>query len=385
MPDTGLAADIVILGAGPVGMALARALQDSPLRVLLVDARPRGAWATDPRALAIAHGSQQVLQRIDCWNPSHASAIGEIHVSQQGGFGRTLIQACDYQLPALGYVTRYHHLAEALDASLGDTQFLAPCRVDSIAPAADAIRLTLHHHGNPLPVTTKLLIHAEGTPHDDQAICKHDYRQHAIVAEVMPAQRHDNRAWERFTPDGPLALLPLENAYSLVMTVPADRADRLLSLTDQQFIDTLRQRFAGRLDFTSINPRAAFPLALRRRKTLAQDRQIWIGNAAQTLHPVTGQGFNLGLRDAWQLAEHLKEHRSSDPGDPALLAAYAGGRQPDRLIGAGLTDGFVRLFSNDILPLRVARGLGLLALDLAPTLRHLVAHQMISGTRAAPR
>ena len=199
-----------------------------------------------------------------------------------------------------------------------------------------------------------------------------------------PATPHGNRAWERFTPDGPLALLPVGQDYSVVFTVPPEKAERLLALDDAEFLAALRTQFGTRLDFVHAGPRAAYPLALRVRKQLVQPRQVWIGNAAQTLHPVSGQGFNLGLRDAWELAEKLLDglEQFPDAGHPTALAAYARGRQTDRRGSMAFTDGIVRLFSNDIPPLRLARGLGLLALDLAPPLRHFVAKRMIWGARA---
>ena len=236
------------------------------------------------------------------------------------------------------------------------------------------------HNGTIQRITAKLVVHAEGTPQDDPVIMVCDYRQHAIVAEVRPHPGHQHRAWERFTPDGPLALLPLGDDYSLVFTVPEEKAERLLRLDDAEFLAALRHQFGKRLDLVATGTRSSFPLALRIRTQITQQRQAWIGNAAQTLHPVTGQGFNLGLRDAWELAEIL--NTQTDAGNPIGLAAYARNRQLDRRAGMAFTDGLVRLFSNDLPPLRFARGLGLLGLDLCPPLRHFVAKRMIWGARA---
>jgi 2-octaprenyl-6-methoxyphenol hydroxylase len=381
-------ADIVIVGAGPVGMTLALALAGSALRVVLVDRRPRGAWAGDPRALALAHGTRQLLERLGAWNAAAATPIHTIHVSQRGGFGRTLLDAAEYGVPALGYVMRYRDLAAALDAAL-DAQRDAVRRlddstVDDIETDGDVVRLTVTCHGQTQRLRARLLAHAEGSPPDAPGIKVHDYHQHAVLAEVQPAPGHANRAWERFTPDGPLALLPLGQAYSVVFTVPPEQAARLLELDDAGFLAALRTQFGSRLDFVASGPRSSYPLALRVRAQLTQERQVWIGNTAQTLHPVSGQGFNLGLRDAWELAETLLASAHNDPGDPAALAAYARGRRLDRQGSAAFTDGIVRLFSNDLPPLRAARGLGLLALDLCPPLRHFVAKRMIWGARAWP-
>ena len=375
-------ADLVIIGAGPVGMTLALALAGSSLHVLLIDSRARGAAADDPRALALSYGSRQLLERLQAWNAAASTAIHQIHVSQRGGFGRTLIKAEDYKTPALGYVLRYRDLAATLDARLANGQLIDQCRIDHIETDDDGATLSVTQHETPRRIRTKLIVHAEGTPNDDPGIKVRDYGQQAIVAEVRPVPAHNNRAWESFTPDGPLALLPLGQDYSLVFSVPPAKAAQLLALDDEAFLTALRKQFGQRLDFIASGPRTSFPLALRARPQITQQRQVWIGNSAQALHPVSGQGFNLGLRDAWELADVLLEHR--DAGNPAALARYANRRQPDRCGSMAFTDGIVRLFSNDLPPLRIARGLGLRALDLAPPLRHFVAKRMIWGARAWP-
>jgi 2-octaprenyl-6-methoxyphenol hydroxylase len=380
--------DVAIIGAGPVGMTLALALAGGPQRVLLIDSRPRGASAGDPRALALSHGTRQLLERIKAWNNAAGTPIHDIHVSQRKGFGRTVIDAAQYGVPALGYVMRYRDLASALatalDARIDAGQLLDNCQVTGIDIRSEGALLTITRNGETRQISTQLIVHAEGTPGNDPAVEVRDYHQHAVLAEVRPTPGHNHRAWERFTADGPLALLPLGQDYSLVFTVPPGKAAQLLQLDDTAFLAALRSQFGSRLDFTATGPRSSFPLALRVRTQLTTQRQVWIGNCAQTLHPVSGQGFNLGLRDAWELAETLLAHHNGDAGDPAPLAAYARGRKLDRSGSAGFTDGIVRLFSNDLPPLRFARGLGLLALDLYPPLRHFVAKRMIWGARAWP-
>jgi 2-octaprenyl-6-methoxyphenol hydroxylase len=383
-PQTALDCDLAIIGAGPVGMALAVALAGSPLRVLLIDAGPHRAFANDPRALALAHGSRQLLERLHAWDARAATAIGEIHVSQRGGFGRTLIKAQDYDAPALGYVMRYSDLAAALAARIDAAQVLGNCAVEAIEASSDGATLTLNHQGSRRHLTARLIVHAEGTPGNDDDVSVHDYRQQAIVAEVKPLAPHGNRAWERFTPGGPLALLPLRSNYSVVFTVPSEQAAALLECSDDEFLAALREQFGRRVDFVGSGPRSSFPLALRVRSKITAQRQAWIGNSAQTLHPVSGQGFNLGLRDAVELASALLDQDLSDCGAAAALFAYARGRQIDRRSSMAFTDGIVRLFSNDLAPLRCARGIGLLALDLYPPLRHFVARRMIWGARAWP-
>lgn len=377
-------ADVVIIGAGPVGMTLARAIADSPYRVLLIDHRPRGAWSADPRALALAHGSRQILETLGAWRASAATPIESIHVSQRDGFGRTLIEAADYAIPALGYVMRYRDLAAALDEQIGTGHLLDDSRVVDLNPGDDAVHLGVDCHGDVRRIDACLVVHAEGSPANDSSVSVCDYRQHAVISEVSPVATHRRRAWERFTADGPVALLPLGQDYSVVLTVRSERADELLACDEQGFLAVLRRQFGGRLDFSRCGPRAAFPLALRWRNQPTAQRQLWIGNAAQTLHPVSGQGLNLGLRDARGLAELLSSRPDADPGDHSLLASYARNRRFDRTGGVAFTDSIVRIFSNDLGPLRLARGAGLLALDLFPPLRHFVARRMIWGARAWP-
>ncbi len=378
--------DILILGAGPVGMTLALALAGSAHRVTLVDAAQPGAAADDPRALALSHGARQLLENLSAWDARAATPIEHIHVSQRGGFGRTAMAARDYDLPALGYVLRYGHLAAALARQVAATpaiRLLTNSRAVDSRPTRNGLAVTLQTADGPRHLNTRLLVHAEGTPYDDPAVSVRDYRQHAILAEVAIAEDHGRQAWERFTPDGPLALLPLEQGFAIVFTVPPAKADQLMALDDAAFVAALQAQFGSRrLTFTGAGPRARFPLALRMRGDTLGERTVWVGNTARTLHPVSGQGFNLGLRDAWELAAILKHSR--DAGAAEALQRYARGREPDRQGSALFTDGIVRLFSNDTAPLRLARGLGLLALDLFPPARHFVAKRMIWGARAWP-
>ena len=374
--------DVLVIGAGPVGMTLALALATSPLRVMLLDRQPSASWLKDPRALALSHGTRQLLERLNAWNAAAATAIRVIHVSQRGGFGRAQIEAADYDIPALGYVMRYRDLLSALHARIGAERVISPCLVERIDTDPASATVTITHQGTTRRISTRLVVHAEGTPQDDPGVTVRDYGQHAIVCEVRPSTAHQNRAWERFTPDGPLALLPVDDDYAVVFTVPPEKAAQIMALDDHEFLHRLNAQFGNRLELVATSPRASFPLALRLRRQLTRDRQVWLGNTAQTLHPVSGQGFNLGLRDAWELAETLLEHSQDDPGHPKPLAAYARGRQTDRIGSALFTDGIVRLFSNDIPPLKTLRGIGLLALDLAPPLRHFVARRMIWGARA---
>jgi 2-octaprenyl-6-methoxyphenol hydroxylase len=387
------AVDILIIGAGPVGMTLHLALAAGGQKSLLLDRRPQQAGLADPRALALSYGARQLLEQISAWPTAAATPIETIHISHQGGFGRTLLDRHEYSLPALGYVLRYGDLAAALAANLGDDAVLAGAEILEIAPGDDHVMVALRHAGRLRTIRAGLLVHAEGTPGDDPAVKVADYEQHAVICEVTPAPGHARRAWERFTPDGPLALLPLGDQYAIVFTLPPAKVDAVMAMDDDQFIAALQAQFGPRMRFAKPGKRSRFPLALRLREPLVKGHEVWIGNAAQTLHPVSGQGFNLGLRDAWQLAEMVlagavDRAKAGQSGAAILsadqLAAYAASRRLDRRGGAFFTDQIVRVFSNDFAPLKLARGLGLLALDAFPPARHFVAKRMIWGARAWP-
>jgi 2-octaprenyl-6-methoxyphenol hydroxylase len=382
--------DVLVIGGGPVGMTLARSLAESALSVLVVDRAPRGAWKSDPRALAIAHGSRQLLERLGAWESRAATEICEIHVSQRGGFGRTLIRASDYDVPALGYAVRYRDLAGALDRGLADRAEVVQGEVDGIKVSDEDVRASVTTGGAVREIEARLVVHAEGAPpaasdaSGARGVTMRDYRQQAIIAEVTPAQAHGHRAWERFTADGPFALLPLDDHYGMVFTASTERAATLMALDDAGFLEALRAQFGTRVDFVAVGARTSIPLALRLRPKIATRREAWIGNTAQTLHPVSGQGLNLGLRDACELAQAILDKGRLDAGDASVLESYARGRRIDRIGSAVFTDGVVRVFSNDFAPLKAARGLGLLALDLYPPLRHFVAKRMLWGARAWP-
>jgi len=372
--------DILIIGAGPVGQTLHLALAAGGQKSLLLDRRPLDAQQDDPRALALSHGARQLLEQIASWPTRAATPIETIHVSQKDGFGRTLIDRNDYKLPALGYVVRYRDLSAALSKNLAADAVLAGSEIIEIQAGDEYVDVTLRHAGAIRQLRSKLLVHAEGTPGDQPGVTVSDYVQHAVICEVTPTPGHNKRAWERFTPDGPLALLPLGDEFSIVFTLPPEKADVVMALDDTAFIAALQKQFGQRMTFAKPGKRSRFPLYLRLRDTLTKGHEVWIGNTAQTLHPVSGQGFNLGIRDAWQLAEILL----ADGVDRAALARYAASRKLDRQGSAFFTDKIVRAFSNDFGPLKLARGLGLLALDLCPPARHFVAKRMIWGARAWP-
>jgi 2-octaprenyl-6-methoxyphenol hydroxylase len=382
------AVDILIAGGGPVGAALALALEGSGHSVLLTEALnadsggARSTQTRDARAIALSYASRLILERLHAWSGLAVTPIETIHISQRGGFGRTLIRAADCELPALGYVASYDDLQRSLLA--------APCSGKRLfgakLTAYDGATALVQTQTGEFAYTPRLTVFADGARlADDRSAPAYskDYRQTAVVAWVKTAQAHRGRAWERFTPEGPLALLPHGAGYALVWTASPERAARLCALDAPAFLAELHTAFGDRLGaFTETGERTSFPLALRYRRDETRPHSLSVGNAAQTLHPVAGQGFNLGLRDAWELARLARD--AGDLGSDSFCARYRRARALDRRAGIQFTDSLVGLFSNSDPLLKLARGAGLLALDLLPFARRFVARRMIYGARALP-
>lgn len=381
--------DVAIVGAGPAGMALALALHDAGRAPLLIDARRRGAARDDPRILALSHGSRQILERLGVWAQLRATPITTIHISQRGGFGRTLLSARDHHLPALGYVQEAGGLATALERAI-EQRGLAwreVTRVTAATAGSNEATLSLNDEHGDSTLTAQLVAYAEGgiqAVQIDKDTVTHDYGQHAVLTTATASTPQRGIAYERFTPDGPLALLPYGDGYAVVFTAAPTVAAELGRLDDAAFLTRLQRQFGERLHFESATPRAVFPLVLRYRREAVASRQVWLGNSAQTLHPVAGQGFNLALRDIWELATVLRASDVTDSGALPLLRRYAAARRLDRGGAIGFTDALIRIFSNDNPLLRAVRGAGLFLLDVAPPARDFVARRMIFGARAWP-
>ena len=357
---------VAIVGGGPAGMALALALHRHGIAAEIFEARERTAVANDQRVLALSDGARQILEWLGVWSGLAATPIATIHISQRHGFGRTLLRAASLDLKALGWVISARDLIAALDSAISRA---------GIAYHENA-RVGAGDTANHL-----LTAFAEGRV-DEAAGTRRDYGQHAILCSASVAAPHGNVAWERFTDEGPLALLPLGECYSVVLTCADESVAEIRGLDDEAFLAVLQKRFGTRHRFVAAGPRAAYPLGLRYRPDPVGARQVWLGNAAQTLHPVAGQGFNLALRDIWELAQALGS--AADPGAPDVLAAYARGRRVDRRGAIAFTDLLIDGFGTDFPPLKHARGASLLVLDLLPPLRAFVAKRMIYGARAWP-
>ncbi|WP_353193854.1 UbiH/UbiF/VisC/COQ6 family ubiquinone biosynthesis hydroxylase [Pandoraea pnomenusa] len=429
--------DVAIVGAGPVGTALALLLtQRAPhLRIALVDGRGPQAGYDDPRTLALSHGSREILTRAGVWPHNGRgldnTSIEHIHVSQARRFGSTEIDFREHGVPALGYVVRYGALMRALDTALAHVparfEHAPQASATSHADAAEALVASVPaglHHFRPyraiaLRQDAQEVTITLGTSLDDHAQTLHaaiavnaegglfegqttrprarDYGQTALVGFVTCERPRAGWAWERFTPDGPVALLPQEHGYALVWCCSHAEAKRRRTLDDVTFLAELHTAFGDRMGrFTSVTGRAGFPLGLNALGHVVDGRVAAIGNAAQTLHPVAGQGLNLGLRDAFDLADTLvhsartlRDARADAqtgtqthgvPG-PAALTAFARRRRADRGLTIRITDMLPRVFGIDAAPVALLRGMALASLDLVPPLKTAFARQMMFGQR----
>jgi 2-octaprenyl-6-methoxyphenol hydroxylase len=360
-------------------MSLALALHQQGVSAEIHDARARGAAIGDKRVLALSHGSQQILGSLGVWDGIRSTPIKNIHVSQRGAAGRTKISAQEEGVAALGYVASSSDIAAALDQALtaANVPFIGDSRLLDAVIGNDTVMLMCDGGRS----EARLVAYAEGRVGEDaKDVVERDYEQHALTCLLTPQSPHNGTAWERFTSHGPFALLPFENDYAAVYVCKPDEAERLKALPDAELLAHLQNEFGPRVQFTAVQGRFIFPLGLRYRKEAIAKRQVWLGNAAQTLHPVAGQGFNLALRDCMALAHCLAE--AEDPGAVEVLARYAAGRRTDRRGTIGITDGLIRLFSNDDPILKHVRGAGLIALDLLPPLRSFLARRMMFGARA---
>ena len=382
MTEQELDFDVAICGAGPVGLALAAFLVRRGVpgaRIALIDGKSLGQAISDPRSIALSWGSVQLLDEVGAW-PLPATAIHQIHVSRRGQLGRSLMDRSDHGVEALGYVTRYGAVVDALArrCEAAGVAVLRPARVQSLEETPDGALLALDD-GRTL--RAQVAVQAEGGifGQQDGRARSRDYEQTAVIARVTSDAPIAHRAFERFTDEGPLALLPEDGAdghqYALVWCVRPELSAGILDLDDTRFLQQLGEAFGTRLGtFTKVSPRVAFPLGLNA-EARATARTVAIGNAAQTLHPVAGQGLNLGLRDAAVLARQLARGANS-----AAIGRFLEERTQDRQLTIGLTDTMARAFTASK-PLQPLLGLGLAALDLARPARTLLADLMMFGRR----
>jgi len=388
--------DIAIIGGGLVGASLAVALAESPLRVVLIEAAapPASAPAWDERCIALNDASHCIFGSHGVWQTlaGEAAPIGATHISERGRFGTARFSAAEAGLEALGYNVPLRAIGAALLARMAQLprlELLQPAKLVGIVPDAHSVRLEVETGGGVRSFSARLVAAADGARSAVRELLgiaaeRRDYGQHAIVSTVRLSRPHQGVAYERFTPDGPIALIPKPgDAASLVWTTPDALLPERMALDDAAYLAQAQDCFGGRLGrFTELGRRWSYPLSRVLSETLTAPRTVFIGNAAQSLHPVAAQGFNLGLRDVATLAELVAG--SADPGAAEILTEYAQRRDRDRNRVSGLTDLMVRAFSNRVPLLSQARHWGLVAVELAGPLRQTVLRQHL-GHLGLPR
>ena len=373
--------DIAVLGGGPVGSTLALALGSDRHSVFVLERTPVShapSTAFPFRPIALSYASRIILERIGGWDGLSATPIRTIRASQSGGFGQTVLSAADAGVPELGYVVDYRELAASLGSRLDDTpgvRLLRGADVRSIQIRDGGIDLEIARNGAVDRLRARCVVHAEGKAQDAH---EKRYGYDAVVAltEVEPVAR--DVAFERFTSEGPLALLPMAGRYAAVWSARPERAAALSRCAPSEFLAELTRQAGGHPGrFLSVAERLVQPLALRVREPRTLVREIFVGNAAQTLHPVAGQGLNLGLRDAWDLADVLRE--AADPGEAAVLNRYAAIRRFDAFATIRVTDLLASAFTGTNRFMAVARGAAMTALDVLPPVRGFFARRMMFG------
>ncbi len=379
--------DILIQGGGPVGLACAAwCLQKFPeASMLLVDRNPQediDLTAADSRGIALSHGSKLLLDTIDAW-PSECADIHSVHVSQAGRFGRALMTREELKQDALGHIVRYRDIHITLRNVLRALQVRSPNFVWRHTDATEDLS----------KIEAKCIVHAEGGlfKNQDWVETGRDYEQSALVGLVEVESALPHQAWERFTSEGPLAVLPSHygpHILNLVWCGSPQSSNERLKLSDDDFLKSLQTEFGSRIgQFLKIQNRRLYELGLNYRKEINQGNEVWIGNAAQTLHPVAGQGLNLGLRDAYLLSEKLSslfsqaDSAKSTAAIELTLDEYALSRKADRTATIGLTDFMARVFTSKLLPIVLARGMALSGLQWLPPIKTALARQMMFGRR----
>ncbi len=374
--------DLVIAGGGPVGAALALALRDAGLRLLVCEARAPGNLPSEGRALALSHGSRLILERLGIWRRLALAGpvltpIAEVRVAQRVGRAELVFRSAELGLPALGYVVAYGDLIAAFDAELaaGGVEVLWKTPLTQ----ARATESYAWYEAGAVRGTAALIAWADGAPKG--SFWEHDYRQHAVLASVTVAGARAC-AFERFTDSGPIALLPQGDRHALIWTLPTAKVGEVLALDDEAFLARLAEQFGpGGEAIGQPGPRTSLPLRLRLGRETGNRRLLRLGNAAQTLHPVAGQGYNLGLRDAYELAQLLLDEDPSELGSERQLRAYKAGRRKDRWGSTLATHGLVELFGWQSPSMARLRDQGLEMFGASKRLRQVASHLLMHGWR----
>jgi len=388
MIDKFQSAQVVIEGAGPVGLACSiLLLQSNPdLKLILIDKNPASddfLVKADTRGIAISEGSKQLLQNMGAW-VDHAPTIHQVHVSQKGHFGRTVMDCAEIAQHALGHIVRYRDILLSLRNQLR--------HLESSASSFIWLKDIDATFSMPSISLNTCLIHADGGLFHEQSAkdLYKDYGQSALVGWLEVKDVKPNMAWERFTEDGPIAILPHhqgQNAKNFVWCAPTEKINLLTQLPDQEFLIQLQKAIQLPIGhFLSVHQRKSYPLGLNIKKEVIKDNEVWIGNAAQTLHPVAGQGLNLGLRDAYTLSRLLNSRYTKSTIDSVddlrkTLFDYQRQRSRDRLTTIRVTDLMASVFTSTLFPIVIGRGLALSALQWLPPVKSLLARQMMFGQR----
>jgi len=391
--------DIVIAGGGMIGSSLALALAPLGLRVAIVEVVPRAASSQpsfDDRSTALSRSTQRMFEAMGLWEDilSAATPITHIHVSDRGRFGFAHIDAQEQGVEALGYVVINRVLGGVLQRSLDDVSNLdivCPARIVSAKLGPAEAVVTVDQDGAQRDLTCGLLVAADGSNSAVRSMIgitadQVSYKQRAVIGNLLPELPMQNRAYERFTEHGPLAILPVaEGRAGFVWNVQERDADRVLSLSDEDFLAELQQAFGNRLGtFSRVGKRASYPLSLSKALRLTAQRAVLVGNSAHGLHPAAAQGFNLGLRDVATLCDCIADCRD-DVGDAELLSRYAKWRRSDQKKLVHFTNGLVHLFGHSAGPVKSLRNLGMLGFDLIPGVRKTFAKHTMGLAGRLPR
>ena len=396
--------NIVIAGGGMIGTSLAIALEPLGLNVALVEAIPRKAAAQpsfDDRSTALSRSTQRMFEAMGLWPRIVAAStpIRSVHVSDQGRFGFSHIEAEEQGVEALGYVVINRVLGGVLQDALDNLESVdvfCPARIVDVELAPDKAAAEVEFvDGKQQTLTCDLLVASDGANSAVRGMMgitaqTSRYGQCAVIGNLLPEKDINNVAYERFTEQGPLAILPVADGRAgFVWTVSEDDADRVMALDDNAFLAELQEQFGYRLGtFSKVGKRASYPLILSKALRLTATRSVLIGNSAHGLHPVSAQGFNLGMRDVAALVDCIADCPTVteiDSGGTSLLEQYSRWRRSDQKKLVRFTDGLVRLFGSESRPLRVLRNIGMLGFDLVPGVRSVFAKHTMGLAGRLPR
>lgn len=394
--------DVIIVGGGLVGSTVACALSGQGMRIALVESKDfevRDEPGYDDRTIALASGTRQVFEGMGLWDAlaGDATPIHQIHVSERRGFGFTRLHRDDEGLPALGYVIPARTIGKQLAHAVrdaADIDLIIPATLKRFSLDGETATVEIEQAGETKTLGAALILAADGSNSSIREqlgipVTRDEYNQAAIISNISPQLPHQNIAYERFTETGPMAVLPMsENRCAVVWTIALDTREEIMALPDDEFLARMQARFGYRLGrFERVGKRQSYPLSFIKAREPVRHRLALIGNAAHTLHPIAGQGFNLGVRDIAVLAEVLVDafRAGEDIGDLSVLSRYRQWRRRDHQRVAAFTDGLARLYMVPLPGLGLVRSVGMLALDLLPPARKLFTRITMGRTGKQPR